>query len=218
MVFAPESNHCPYSDAPRCPIPLPTSSHFFPTLPAFFLPYPVVALVLYPRLFVSSISPEPFPYFCRPVSKLTARRCTKAPVVGVKAGASSTWQPKDWGPGHCLGPDGTQRSPRHPQHGDSDPPRAAPPSPSRYGPGYTGAAMLAQARPIECGCETGAVEAREGGLERQGSVMTRNWVQRRGQVSGWARLRTWWLPDRVIGTRCCMYSKMPLFLGHASRP
>lgn len=125
MVFAPESNYRPYSDAPRCPIPLPTSSHFFPTLPAFFLPYPVVALVLYPRLFVSSISPEPFPYFCRPVSKLTARRCTKAPVVGVKAGASSTWQPKDWGPGHCLGPDGTQRSPRHPQHGDSDPPASS---------------------------------------------------------------------------------------------
>lgn len=48
-------------------------------------------------------------------------------------------------------------------------PAPRPPSLSRHGQGYMGAAMLAQARPMERSCETRADEDRENGLERQDS-------------------------------------------------
>lgn len=62
--------------------------------------------------------------------------------------------------------------------------RAAATVPFAERTGYTGAAMLAQARPIERSCETGADEDREGGSERRASVMRRIRVYWRGLVSG----------------------------------
>lgn len=80
-----------------------------------------------------------------------------------------------------------------------------------------GAAMLAQARPIECSRETGAEEDRAA-IAGAGLGDDAGRREPRGLVSGRSRWGTWWLPDRVSGVRCHLHSKMPLFLGRAPRP
>lgn len=86
---------------------------------------------------------------------------------------------------------------------------------------YMGAAMLAQARSIECSRETGADENRDDRLE--GRPLLRRAVGRRGGLGSCCVSlavrgggRAWTLPGFVNGVRCCIKSKMLLFLERAS--